>query len=121
MSRVFSILAAVLLVVGAAIHTISYPKLAKVVDASNLNAQFAGAYKGLWLSDSVLLTVIGAVFLIGGIWPRRATAAATGGLFVLLLGCAAAFYFTMGAFPPAHLLVAAAILGWIAQVKRGAV
>jgi hypothetical protein len=117
-SRVLSILAALLLFVGAAIHSISYPKVVKVIDASNLTAQFAGAYKGLWLSDSVLLTVVGAVFLIGGIWPGRAASSAVGGIIVLLLGCACALYMTMGAFPPAHLLVAAAILGWLAQLKR---
>lgn len=120
--------AALLLIAGGTYHTWMYgKKAAAMIDASNLGAMNAAVFKGLWLSDGAVVTVIGLAYLTLAWQPKLGTRTLLAFLAALPLASAATIYATAGNFPPAHLLllsglmaIAAALLppGWGEDEER---
>jgi hypothetical protein len=110
-SRLLLTLAAVLLVAGGAAHAVAFPNAARVIEGSDLPTFFAGAYKGLWLNDSINLVGLGLIY--GFIAARPASSSRPIILLLTLpaIGSAVSMYSTLGRFWPAHLLVAAGAAG----------
>lgn len=98
--------ASLLLIAGGTYHTWMYSKkAAAMIDASNLSATNAAVFKGLWLSDGAVVTLIGLAYLTLAWQPKSGTRTMLAFLAALPLASAATIYATMGSFPPAHLLV----------------
>jgi hypothetical protein len=109
-SRWLLAIAGVLLLAGSAFHTMAYGKATALIDASNIPARNGALFKALWLVDSGEVLLVGVAFLALAWRPRLANRAALGFLAALLLASATAVYVTVGNFPPAHVLLAAAAL-----------
>lgn len=109
-SRLMFGLAALVLALGAIMHTLSYETMAAAVDTSNLPAFYGSALKVLWLLDSITCGVLVLVFGLATIWPRIA---ARGIYFLLALipaGVAGLLYMQYGPFIGAHIGAASAVL-----------
>lgn len=114
--------AGVLLLAGGSFHTWAYSKATAMIDASNLTARNAAIFKGLWLVDSGEVILIGLAFLALAWRPVLGNRALLGFLAALLIASALAIYFTVGNFPPGHVLVVSATLAITAALlpaKRG--
>jgi hypothetical protein len=110
-SRLLLTLAAVLVLAGGAAHAVAFPSAARVIEGSDLPTFFAGAYKGLWLNDSINLWGLGLAY--GFIAARPASSSRAIILLLALppIACAISMYSILGNFWPAHLLVAAGAAG----------
>jgi hypothetical protein len=114
LSRLLLLISAALLLFGGVVHALAFKKAVAAVADSNLAAFYARALKGLWLIDSATLIILACLF---GLLAARPTMA--GGLVVALMALipaatAALLYYFIGAFMPAHLLLAAAALAFTA-------
>lgn len=113
-ARLLLAFAALCLAAGSAAHAVAFPKAAPVIDGSNLPAFFAGAFKGLWLSDSASLFALALAFAFIATQPSSAARPLILLLALAPLASAALIYTTMGSFYAGHLLLlasAAALLG----------
>jgi len=109
-SRVLLSLAALLLLAGGTVHSLAFRKAAAVVDGSNLSGQYAAIFKGLWLLVGVMSILIGLACLILALWPRLSTKTVLAVLGALPFASAISIYSTVGAFAPAHILLASAAM-----------
>ena len=109
-SRWLLTVAAVLLLAGGSLHTWMYSKATAMIDASNLTARNAATFKGLWLIYSGEVILIGLAFLALAWRPGLGNRVLLGFLAALLIASALAIYFTVGNFPPGHVLVISAAL-----------
>jgi hypothetical protein len=110
LSRLLLGAAALCMLAGGAFHGIAFIKVAPIIDASNLSAHNAAIFKGLWLSDSAAVVLVGAACLILTLWPKLATRAMLGLLAALPLAFAMSIYFAIGNFVPGHLLLFSGVL-----------
>ena len=113
-SRLLLALSAICLAGGALVHARAFPKAAVIADHSTLPAFFSGAFKGLWICDS--LSSMGLALALGAIAAFPTIAARP--LVILLalppLTFAAALFATLGNFFPGYLMLlagAAALAG----------
>jgi hypothetical protein len=105
---------AVLLAIGAVIHTAAFGKVSAAVAMSDLAVFFGKGLKVLWLQDSTIAVVLAIVFATVAIRPFTASKTV-----IVLLGLvptvtAALVYFFIGNFIGGHIFLtagAAAILG----------
>jgi hypothetical protein len=105
------------LIAGGTFHTWMYSKkAAAMIDASNLSALNAAVFKGLWLSNGAVTTLIGLAYLTLAWQPRLGTKTLLAFLAALPLACAATIYMTVGSFPPAHLLLISGLLALCAAL-----
>ncbi len=115
--RFLLILAAVLLIAGAASHAAALNKALPIIDASGLPPFYSGSFKALWLADSATLLVLAAIFIV--ITARLDIAIRS--LLILLafipLATAVLLYTFLGNFFAGHLLLAIAALVVVAGVR----
>lgn len=116
--RFLLLVSAVILLFGGTVHTRAFKGALAVVADSNLPTFYGNALKALWLIDSATLATLGIVF---GLLAFRPTL--TSGMIISLLALipaatAVLLYYFIGAFVPAHLLLTAAILAFIAGLLR---
>jgi hypothetical protein len=112
--RILLAFSAVLLTIGASIHTAAFGEVSAAVATSDLAAFFGKGLKVLWLQDSTLATVLAIVFAIVAIRPLAASKTV-----IVLLGLvpsvtAALVYLFIGNFIGGHIFLTAglaAILG----------
>jgi hypothetical protein len=109
-SRLLLAASALLLIVGAAIHAMPFPKVGPMFDTASLSVFLAGASKALWLADSSNLAVLGLVFALLAARPSFGSPALTALLAVAPLASAGLIYAFLGAFYALYLLLAAAAL-----------
>jgi hypothetical protein len=118
LSRWLLFVAAVLLLFGAAMHTLAFPRTVTAATASNLPIFFSQSLKALWLIDSVTLIVLGTAFGLVAVRPALASGMMLALLALVPLGTAILLYAFLGSFIPAHLLLLAGALSFAAGVMR---
>jgi hypothetical protein len=107
--------AAALLLFGAAMHTSAFPRTQAAVAASNLASFFGESLKALWLIDSVTLLTLAVVFSLVAARPTLASGVVVALLALVPAATAALLYRFIGSgFAPAHLLLLAAVLAFVA-------
>jgi hypothetical protein len=118
LSRWLLFVAAVLLLFGAAMHTVAFPRTVTAATASNLPIFFSQSLKALWLIDSVTLIVLGTAFALVAVRPALASGMMLALVALVPLGTAILLYAFLGSFIPAHLLLLAGALSFAAGVMR---
>jgi hypothetical protein len=113
-ARILLGISSAILLFGSFMHTSAFKKVVGVVASSNLPAFYGNALKALWLIDSITLATLGIIF--GVIAMRFVNVPRS---LILLLGLIPAgtsilLYTFIGVFIPAHLLLVAALLIFIA-------
>jgi|SRR5215813_10016725 len=114
LGRILLAFSAVLLAIGASIHTAAFGKVSAAVSTSDLAPFFGKGLKVLWLQDSTIAIVLAIVFAIVVICPFAASRAV-----IVLLGLVPVItgtlvYLFIGNFIGGHIFLAAgsaAILG----------
>jgi hypothetical protein len=112
--RILLAFSAVLLAIGASMHTAAFGKVSAAVATSDLAGFFGKGLKVLWLQDSTVTMVLAIVFAIVAIRPLAAS-----NTVIVLLGLvpsvtAALVYLFIGNFIGGHIFLTAglaAILG----------
>jgi hypothetical protein len=115
--RLLLALASAILLLGSFMHTSAFKKTVAAVAISNLPPFFGNALKALWLIDSITLAILGVIFALIALKP-----VSTRRSLILLLGLIPAgtsilLYTFMGMFIPAHMLLTAAVLIFIAGLS----
>ena len=100
---------AILLVIGAWIHTSAFNKMSATVAKSDLIPSAAKSLRILWLEDSVVLLVLAIAFAVIAAWPSTATKWVIVLIAVIPAATAALVYYFVGTFIAGHILLAAAI------------
>ena len=109
---------AALLLFGGAVHAFAYKKAVAAVATSNLAAFYAQALKGLWLIDSATLVILALSFGVLALRPALASALVIALLALIPAATAGLLYYFIGPSPPAHLLLFAAALTFLAAALR---
>jgi hypothetical protein len=109
-SRIFLTAAALLLLIGASLHAAGFRHALPVLASSGMPPFYTGAFKGLWLLDSLTQVVLAVVLLaaVAGKVPRSRLL-----LWLLALipvGTAAILYSFLGPFPAEYLFLLTTIL-----------
>ena len=117
-SRLLLATSSAILLFGGAVHTLAFQKAVAAVAASNLAPFFGKALKGLWLIDSTMLFTLAVVFGLIAARPVMAS-----GVIVALLALIPAITAVLldcfiGPIMPAHLLVIASGLAFLAGLLR---
>jgi len=105
---------AVLLAIGASIHTAAFGKVSAAVTTSDLAPFFGKGLKVLWLQDSTIAIVLAIVFAIVAICPFAASKTVVVLLGIVPAVTAILVYLFVGNFIGGHIFLAAgtaAILG----------
>jgi len=118
--RILLAASSAILAFGGVIHTAAFNKTVSTVASSNLPIFYGNALKALWLIDSA--TLIGLAIVFAFIAARPATASGSVIMLLALIPAATAvsLYTFIGMFPPSHMLLAAAVLTFLAGVLRTA-
>jgi hypothetical protein len=119
LSRFLLALSALILLAGGLIHGAAFKKMVPAVDASNLPPFYANALKGLWLIDSATLIILAVAFAFIAIQPSSAGKWVVILLALVPLATSLLLYKFIGKFPPAHMLLAAAVAAIAAGLVRG--
>ncbi|PYK11439.1 MAG: hypothetical protein DME65_07290 [Verrucomicrobia bacterium] len=118
LSRLLLAFSAALLLFGGAVHTLAFKKATTAVETSNLAPFFAKAFKALWLIDSTMLITSAVVFGLLAARPLMASGAVVVLVALMPAITAALLYFFVGSIVPAHLLVIASALAFLAALLR---
>jgi hypothetical protein len=118
LSRFLLAASAALLLLGGAVHALAYKKAVAAVAASSLADFYAQALKGLWLIDSATLVILAISFGVLAFRPASASPLVIALLAVIPAATAGLLYYFIGPFPPAHLLLLAAVLTFSAAALR---
>src|SRR5919198_6551488 len=114
LGRILLAFSAILLVIGATIHTAAFGKVSAAVATSDLVAFFGKGLKVLWLQDSTIAIVLAIIFATVAIRPRAASKAVIALLGLVPAVTATLVYLFIGNFIGGHIFLAAgvaAILG----------
>ncbi len=116
--RLLLALASFLQILGGIAHSFAFPKASAALATASLPPFFSDCFKALWLADSTTMFALAAVLVSGHRDPAKPV--------ILLLGLiplfvAALIYIFLGSFFAAHLLLATAVLVFIAgsQLPHG--
>ncbi|HEX6742407.1 MAG TPA: hypothetical protein VF079_11510 [Sphingomicrobium sp.] len=112
--------AALLLVLGAAIHAAAFAKVGPRFDAAELSPFLIGAAEALWLADSSNLFVLGAALGLVAARPGLANPLVVALLAAAPLASAALIYHFVGSFFAGHLMLGAAVLMLASALLRRA-
>lgn len=118
LSRIFFALAALILALGAYVHTSAFGKVTAAVAKSDLPEFFGKGLKVLWLQDSVLQLIFAIVFAVLAIRPNAAPKWIVVMLALLLLGTVVFVYSIIGNFIAGHLFLAAAVAAIFGALLR---
>jgi len=117
--RILLFASAGVLALGGLMHTRAFPKASSAVASSALPEFYGGSLKALWLIDSATLIVLAAVFFAAGARPALASGAVIVLLAMIPAATAVLLYLFIGAFLPAHMLLAAALMAAAAGFLTG--
>jgi hypothetical protein len=121
LGRILLAFSAILLGIGAWIHTSAFSKVSAAVAKSDLNAFLGKGLKVLWLMDSTVQIILAIVFATVAIRPFAASKAVVVLLSLVLLATAALIYDFIGNFVGGHIFLTAgvaAILGGLLHSGR---
>jgi hypothetical protein len=119
LSRWFLLFAALLLLLGAIMHTSAFPRTQSAVAAAPSLAPFFGqSLKALWLIDSVTLLTLSGIFSLAALSPGSISGLLVALLALVPVGTAILLYVFLGRFAPAHLLLLAGLLALTAGMLR---
>jgi hypothetical protein len=121
LGRILLAFSAILLAVGAWIHTSAFNKVSTAVAKSDLDAFVGKGFKVLWFQDSTIAIVLAIVFAMVAVRPFTASK-----IVIVLLGLipvitAALAYHFIGNFIGGHIFLmagVAAILGGLLFPRR---
>lgn len=115
--RLLLVLSSLLSAIGGTVHAAAFEKAQVMIAASNLPNFYAGSSKALWLADSATLLILAAIF--GLLAARPSSGARLAVMLVALIPAATAvlLYVFLGNFLAGHLLLAIAILVFVASVR----
>jgi hypothetical protein len=116
--RFLLLVSAAILVFGGAVHARAFKGAVAAVASSNLPAFYANSFEGLWLIDSATLITLGIVFGLVAVRPVMMSGRAVSLLALIPAATAGLIYYFVGAFPPAHLLMSAAVFAFVAGLLR---
>jgi len=108
LGRILLAFSAILLAIGAWIHTSAFNKMSAAVAKSDLVPFAAKSLRILWLEDSVVLLVLAITFAVIAAWPSAATKLVIVLLALIPAATAALVYCFVGTFIAGHILLAAA-------------
>jgi hypothetical protein len=112
-------IAAALLLLTAVLHTSVFAQTRAAVAASNLTTFFGQSLQALWLIESVTLLTLAVVFGLVAARPAMASGTMVALLALVPAGTAGMLYrFLGGGFAPAHVLLLAAALAFVAGLRR---
>src|SRR6266567_6931038 len=114
-SRLLLATSSAILLFGGAVHTLAFQK---AVAASNLAPFFGKVLKGLWLIDSTMLFTLAVVFGLIAARPVMASGVIVALLALIPAITAVLLYCFIGPIMPAHLLVIASGLAFLAGLLR---
>jgi hypothetical protein len=109
LGRLLLAFSAVLLAIGAWMHTSAFNKMSAAVARSDLIPFAAKSLRILWLEDSVVLMVLAITFAVIAAWPSAGTKLVIVLLALIPAATAALVYYFVGTFIAGHILLAAAI------------
>jgi hypothetical protein len=109
LARIFLGFSAIVLAIGAWIHTSAFGRVSAAIAKSDLPDFFGKGFKVLWLQDSALQLIFGIVFAILAIRPTAAPKWIVIMLALLLLTTVAVVYYLIGNFIAGHLFLVAAV------------
>jgi hypothetical protein len=109
LGRILLAFSAILLGIGAWIHTSAFNKMSAAVAKSDLIPFVAKSLRILWLEDSVVLLVLAITFAMIAAWPSAATKWVIVLLALIPAATAALVYYFVGSFIAGHILLTAAI------------
>jgi hypothetical protein len=112
--RILLALSSAILLLGCFMHTSAFKKVGAVVALSNLPAFYANSLKALWLIDSITLAILGVTFAAIALRPVNVRRSLILLLGLIPAGTSILLYTFIGVFIPAHMLLVAAILIFIA-------
>jgi hypothetical protein len=112
--RILFAVSAAILLLGCFMHTTAFKKVVAAVAASNLPAFYGNALKALWLIDSITLAILGVIFVTIALRPINVRRSLILLLGLIPAGTSILLYTFIGIFIPAHMLLVAAILIFIA-------
>jgi hypothetical protein len=112
--RILLAISAAILLLGSFMHTSAFKKVGAVVAFSNLPAFYGNALKALWLIDSITLSILGVTFATIALRPVNVRRSLILLLGLIPAGTSILLYTFIGIFIPAHMLLVAAILIFIA-------
>jgi hypothetical protein len=113
-ARTLLAVSAAILLFGSYLHTSAFKKAHAAVVSSNFPVFYADAFEALWLIDSATMAILAISFALIALRPTLA-----GRSVIILLGLIPAItsillYSFIGMFIPAHMLLVASILVFIA-------
>jgi hypothetical protein len=108
--------AAFILIASALLHASAYGTVDAGVAASGLAPLLGNSYRALWIADSTTVFTVGIVAAMLAFRPALAAASLVVVLAVIPAATAVCIYHFLGAFPPGHLMVTAAVLMAVAAV-----
>jgi hypothetical protein len=109
LGRILLAFSAILLTIGAWIHTSAFNKMSAAVAKSDLVPFAAKSLRILWLEDSVVLLVLAITFAVIAAWPSAATKLVIVLLALIPAATALLVYYFVGTFIAGHILLASAI------------
>jgi hypothetical protein len=110
LGRILLAFSAILLAIGAWIHTSAFNKMSAAVAKSDLIPFAAKSLRILWLEDSVVLLVLAVLFAVIAAWPSAGTKWVIVLIALIPAATAVLVYYFVGNFIAGHLLLAAAIV-----------
>jgi hypothetical protein len=121
LGRLLIAFSAILLAIGAWIHTSAFNKMSAAVAKSDLIPFAAKSLRILWLEDSVVLLVLAIAFAVIAARPSTATKWVIVLMALIPAATAALVYYFVGTFIAGHILLAAAIAAILGGLQYPAV
>ena len=114
-ARSLLVVAAILLVVGAVMHALAFPRAVAAIGASNLPLVFGNILKVFWLADSSTMLLLAALFSFIAVKPSAAKPAIVALIAAIPAALAVLIYIFMGSFFAGHILVVVALAALLAS------
>ena len=109
LSRILFAFSALVLAIGAWIHTSAFGRVSAATAKSDLPDFFGKGFKVLWLQDSALQLIFAILFAVLAIRPGAAPRWIVIMLALLLLTTVAFVYYFIGNFIAGHMFLVAAV------------
>jgi hypothetical protein len=115
--RILLAFAAVILILGGAMHAAAFKRASAAIAAVNLIPLYANSFRALWLIDSATLFILALLFGVLAFRPRLATRSIVILLALIPAATALLIYNFVGSFFPAHMLITAAIAVFVSGLQ----
>jgi len=117
LGRILLAFSAIVLAIGACIHTAGFDRMSAGVAKSDLNPFLGKGFKVLWLQDSTIAIVLAIVFAVVAIRPTAASKPVILLLALVPVITAALTYYFIGNFFGAHIFLVAGIAAILGRLS----